>query len=538
MNPCLGIGCYFLPFFRLLRGLRLFRRLRGGLRVVALRADLAERADVLEVLREGDHAARGLLPVVVLVRGVVAVLGKREAEEEDRRLEDRLHREDGADRAPLADEDRLLAEGEVDRGPDGVRERAGRDPLVRVEPVLEADHDVRVLRLDELRDELRDLCAALLRDEAAGDLDLRARRDDRLDPGACVAADEAVQLEGRHRPDPLHDVERVLRPDPLEEVVFHEAADREARALEVGELLLRRRDHVVVEAGDLHAPRRRVEALRDELRQLGNRVPRCAARDTRVLVGRAGLEREGESLKPAEARRGRRLAAGDPDRVGDDDRVGREQLRGGRDPLLEARGADLLLELPEDADVDGHLRRHGGLDAEERGEGGALVVSRAAAEVPVPLLREDEGLRLPRLRLLRRRLDVEVVVDGHCRPGGVRSPHTVDDRVAVGLEDRRRAAELPDRLRGELRALVDGGLLRRVGGDRRDLDELLQEVLERFAVSLGEGKEAVFFECGAHAGQSTSTSRAAFPGPLKGLRAFPTGPAGAAGAPPPACRGT
>ena len=157
--------------------------------------------------------------------------------------------------------------------------------------------------------------------------------------GARVAADEAVQLEGRLRPDPLHDVHRVLRPDPLEEMVLHEAGHGEARTLEVCELLLRRRDHVVVEAGDLHAAGRRVEALRDELRQLGDRVARRAARDARVLIGRAGLEGEGESLQAAQARRRRRLASGDPDRVGDDDRVGREELRGGRDPLQRSSGS-------------------------------------------------------------------------------------------------------------------------------------------------------------------------------------------------------
>ena len=32
--------------------------------------------DLVEILREGHHAAAGLLPVVVLVRGVIAVLGQ------------------------------------------------------------------------------------------------------------------------------------------------------------------------------------------------------------------------------------------------------------------------------------------------------------------------------------------------------------------------------------------------------------------------------------------------------------------------------
>lgn len=47
--------------------------------------------DLVEVLCEGHHAAAGLLPVVVLVRGVVAVLGQRESHEEHGNFQDFFH---------------------------------------------------------------------------------------------------------------------------------------------------------------------------------------------------------------------------------------------------------------------------------------------------------------------------------------------------------------------------------------------------------------------------------------------------------------
>src|SRR5262245_50597929 len=69
-----------------------------------------DRAGAPEVVGEGRHAAARLTPVVVLVRGVVAVLREREAEEVDRRLEHLLHREHGAYRSPLPHERGLAAE--------------------------------------------------------------------------------------------------------------------------------------------------------------------------------------------------------------------------------------------------------------------------------------------------------------------------------------------------------------------------------------------------------------------------------------------
>src|SRR5450432_3050115 len=66
--------------------------------------------DLVEVAAEHLHAARGLPPVVVLVDGVVAVLGQRQAHERHGGLQQAAHGEHGADRAALAREGGLAPE--------------------------------------------------------------------------------------------------------------------------------------------------------------------------------------------------------------------------------------------------------------------------------------------------------------------------------------------------------------------------------------------------------------------------------------------
>src|SRR5215831_15279387 len=65
-------------------------------------ASWLDLADALDELRERRDASAGLVPVVVLVRGVVAVLGQGET-----------HEDDGADRPALTHEDGVAAEGEL-----------------------------------------------------------------------------------------------------------------------------------------------------------------------------------------------------------------------------------------------------------------------------------------------------------------------------------------------------------------------------------------------------------------------------------------
>src|SRR5438876_10438948 len=112
----------------------MFRRTGSGWVISGLSPSSQERRFLLhlrhvpEVVGEGLDAAGGLAPVVVLVRGVVAVLGEGEADADDRRLEVPVHRDDGADRAALADEGGALSESEADRLARGVGVGAGERP--------------------------------------------------------------------------------------------------------------------------------------------------------------------------------------------------------------------------------------------------------------------------------------------------------------------------------------------------------------------------------------------------------------------------
>src|SRR5262245_17198345 len=58
--------------------------------------------DLVEITAEKLHAAPRLAPVVVLVDRVVAVLGQRQAQESDRRVQCLAHGQDRADRPAFA----------------------------------------------------------------------------------------------------------------------------------------------------------------------------------------------------------------------------------------------------------------------------------------------------------------------------------------------------------------------------------------------------------------------------------------------------
>src|SRR5207249_5302857 len=115
----------------------------------------------------------------------------------------------------------------------------------------------------------------------------------------------------------------------------------------------------------------------------------------RVPVLFPRLQHEAEALEASQRAGARRPGAGEPHGVGDEDGVGAQPAARGADHLVEALRPDLLLELPQDAEVDGQTALAGGADPEERGERRPLVVGGAAAEAAVPFAREDERLGAP-----------------------------------------------------------------------------------------------------------------------------------------------
>src|SRR5215470_13975165 len=122
-------------------------------------------ADALDELRERRDASASLVPVVVLVRGVVAVLGQGETHEDDRALQDLLHEEDGADRSALTHEDGVAAEGELHGSLRSFDVGSSDDTLVRGGRRSRLDLDVRVPLLHEGLHELHHLLALHVRDE-------------------------------------------------------------------------------------------------------------------------------------------------------------------------------------------------------------------------------------------------------------------------------------------------------------------------------------------------------------------------------------
>src|SRR5262249_16094351 len=114
--------------------------------------------------------------------------------------------------------------------------------------------------------------------------------------------------------------------------------------------------------------------------------------------------------------------------------------------------------------------------AEESRNRGPLVVRRAAAQIPVAGFDELERRSSP-VRSLRG-LDVEMVVDGHGRKILAALEATVDHRVSAGLGARGAETAGLQELNGVLSAAVHFALAVRLDGDRGNLDESSQRLLE------------------------------------------------------------
>src|SRR5262249_3429893 len=155
--------------------------------------------------------------------------------------------------------------------------------------------------------------------------------------------------------------------------------------------------------------------------------------------------------------------------VGHDDGVGRERAAVAADRPLEMWRADLLLQFPEEVDVQGHVVVDGVLGAEEGGQRRTLVVGRAAPEIVVAAPRETERMAPP-LRLAGG-LHVEMVVDGDGREAAIALEAGMDERMATGRYDGRLPAERAHETRGRSRRATDVAGVRRIGGDARQLDQ-------------------------------------------------------------------
>ena len=177
-----------------------------------------------------------------------------------------------------------------------------------------------------------------------------------------------------------------------------------------------------------------------------------------MLIGLPCFEDQLESKQPAQSGRTGRSIAGHPDGVGNDHRVGGELVGVLFHRRFEIRRADLFFELPQHADVD----RNAGLarcaHAPQRSERRALVVGRPAAVIAVAVPGEGERIGIPRFRLSRGGLHIEMVVDGDGWTAAVLIKAAVNDRISRGLQDPRLASEFANGLCGQIGAAADVAL--------------------------------------------------------------------------------
>ena len=146
-------------------------------------------------------------------------------------------------------------------------------------------------------------------------------------------------------------------------------------------------------------------------------------------------------------------------------------------PVGDRVAADLLLAVEGDAEVDGE--RTGLDEALRRAEHEpelALVVGDAAAVRPLAADIELERVGLPELEW-RGRLDVEVVVDEHCRriSGPVRGADLAEHELTVAERGQLgRAADASDELADPFARALDVLAVGRVGAHTWDRDQLRQ----------------------------------------------------------------
>jgi hypothetical protein len=318
---------------------------------------------------------------------------------------------------------------------------------------------------------------ALVGHQPEGDLGVRLGRDDRLVPGAGVAAPHPVDLGGGPGTDPLQGGEAVLpggepggggtgQPGLLVEGhAGHEVA------LAVGE-----RADPVVEAGQGDPPVGVVQA-REQGRHGVQRVGDAAAEGAGVQVDGGPAQGDLGVGQPAHRHDGAGDVGGGHPGVADHHDVAAQPLGPLPQQGGEVRRAGLLLALDQDLDGDrrgvaaggGQVRAH----AEQVHRDVALVVDRAAgvqlrAVGALDAGGLERGVR-PQLQRVDR-LDVVVPVDeGHRRAVVRRGPLGVDGGGTGGLPHLHdREARAAQRGGQPLGARGDGRRVRGVGGDRRD----------------------------------------------------------------------
>ena len=146
--------------------------------------------------------------------------------------------------------------------------------------------------------------------------------------------------------------------------------------------------------------------------------------------------------------------------------------------------ADLLLQLPQEVDIDRDIRGSRGECTEQGRQRGALIVGRATTDVAIAVRGELKRIGAPVLAV--RRLDVQVVVHRNRRPSRHVAQSGMDQRVAAGLEQLAARADLREAVEAGLGTAPDVCGAGRIDRHAWDVDQPGQPALEIRAVMRGE----------------------------------------------------
>src|SRR5262245_49636176 len=406
------------------------------------------------------------------------MFGQAQAEKGDRRFKMFLHRHDGADRPAFAREGRLPAERELHRRAGGVGVRPLEIAEERFERLNRLDLHVGVDLLDEILDQPGDLRRTLFGHEPGADLGFGAVRHDGLDARAGVSAGDAVNFERRRRHERLQHVGIAfhIRADRFQLVRFLVAFGREARIDEAVDFGFCRGNYIFIKSGYFHLAGLRVVALADHLGQLAYGVARNAPDQPRMHVFGVRLQFEEKTLQPAQAVRGRRLLARNPDRVGDEDRIGLQMAYVPLDEIFEVRRTDLLFEFPDEFEVERQAVIYGVTNGEHRRHRRTFVIGRSTPFVPVALLVESERRFVPFRRVGG--LHVKMVIDRHRRVFRIGNERAEDHRETWRRDGLGFGPNVVQILRRDFAAAVDVPNSFGIAADARSFDERGEFIFE------------------------------------------------------------